>query len=212
MASVKNDALLKRTVEGSLNYYDNHMGCGTAADKAIAARLGGHSYNILSNQDRHEIYMRELRNNYHFLDRKGRHTAAFFGARRRKFAPHPWQEIRECVTLQDSHPRDNLAAEKRAEVQLAQIENSTSFAGYQHRMQQMGQQTQPKRYSISNDRYALEQEKLRQKLTSKSDWLARRGESMSHSASCPNLHLTAPAESLTQAMRSDARKQVTAPE
>ena len=31
------------TVEGSLNYYDNQMGCGTAADKAIAARLGGHS-------------------------------------------------------------------------------------------------------------------------------------------------------------------------
>lgn len=28
-------------------------------------------------------------------------------------------------TVQDSHPRDNLAAEKRAEVQLAQIENST---------------------------------------------------------------------------------------
>lgn len=31
------------TVEGSLNYYDNQMGIGTAADKAIAARLGGHS-------------------------------------------------------------------------------------------------------------------------------------------------------------------------
>jgi hypothetical protein len=34
------------TVEGSLNYYDNHMGCGTAADKAIAARLGGHSWRL----------------------------------------------------------------------------------------------------------------------------------------------------------------------
>ena len=33
-------------------------------------------------------------------------------------------------------------------------------------------------------------------------------ESATHSASCPNLHLTAPAESLTQAIRSDARKEV----
>eukprot|EP00434_Breviolum_minutum_P005332 symbB.v1.2.004703.t1/scaffold273.1/size250767/3 len=209
MASVKNDALLKRTVEGSLNYYDNQMGIGTAADKAIAARLGGHSYNILSNQDRYEMYMRELRHDYHFLDRKGRHTAAFFGARRRKFAPHARQDIRECVTMQDSHPRDNQAAERRAEIQLAQIENSGSFMGFQNRTQQgMGHETMPKRYSISNQRYALEQEKLRQKLTSKSDFLARRGESATHSASCPNLHLTAPAESLTKAIRADARKEV----
>ena len=92
-------------------------------------------------------------------------------------------------------------------------------------------------------RYALEQEKLRQKLTSKSDFLARRGaawllierlgmeiaaistsiklfvasslfwisfaskESATHSASCPSLHLTAPAESLTKAVRADARKE-----
>eukprot|EP00439_Symbiodinium_sp_Y106_P037678 s4088_g4.t1 len=43
MASVRNDALHKRVVEGSYNFYDNHQGCGTAADKALAARLGGHS-------------------------------------------------------------------------------------------------------------------------------------------------------------------------
>lgn len=35
--------LRRGTVEGSLNFYDNHLGCGTAADKALAARLGGHS-------------------------------------------------------------------------------------------------------------------------------------------------------------------------
>ena len=32
-------------------------------------------------------------------------------------------------------------------------------------------------------------------------------ESATHSASCPNLHLTAPAESLTKAIRADARKE-----
>ena len=41
---VVSDCVLRRgTVEGSLNFYDNHLGCGTAADKALAARLGGHS-------------------------------------------------------------------------------------------------------------------------------------------------------------------------
>ena len=40
------------TVEGSLNYYDNQMGCGTAADKAIAARLGGHSGSLRQLQER----------------------------------------------------------------------------------------------------------------------------------------------------------------
>lgn len=78
MASVRNDALHKRVVEGSYNFYDNHQGCGTATDKALAARLGGHSYNILSGKDRDEIYFRNLRHDEHYIDKKGRHTAAFF--------------------------------------------------------------------------------------------------------------------------------------
>ena len=44
------------TVEGSLNYYDNQMGCGTAADKAIAARLGGHSESLRQLQQRHTLH------------------------------------------------------------------------------------------------------------------------------------------------------------
>lgn len=190
-----------------MNFYDNHLGCGTAADKAIASRLGGSSYNILSNQDRHEIYMRELRHDEHFLDRKGRHTAAFFGARRRKFAPDERQHIKDCLTLQDSHPRDSFQEQRRAEIQLAQVENSGSWQGFQDRTQRLYDRTMPKRYSISNQRYANEQEKLRRKVAGKTDWLARRGESATHSASCPNLHLTAPADSLTRAMRADVRKE-----
>ena len=57
-------------------------------------------------------------------------------------------------------------------------------------------------------RYAHEQEKLQRKLCAKSGWMARRGEVASHSSSCPSLHLTAPAESLTSAMKADARKEV----
>lgn len=49
MASAKNDSLCQRTVEGSVNYYDNQTCKGTANEKAIAARLGSMTYNIMSN-------------------------------------------------------------------------------------------------------------------------------------------------------------------
>jgi len=52
MASAKNDALLARTVDGSLNIYDGGKSIGTACDKGLAARLGGCSYNIINNDDR----------------------------------------------------------------------------------------------------------------------------------------------------------------
>ena len=48
MASKKNDELNEFTVEGSLNYYDNHYSIGTAADRGNAARLGGHNWNIIT--------------------------------------------------------------------------------------------------------------------------------------------------------------------
>ena len=49
MASAANDALCERTVEGSVNYYDNQNCKGTSNEKAIAARLGSMTYNIMSN-------------------------------------------------------------------------------------------------------------------------------------------------------------------
>lgn len=208
MASVRNDALHKRVVEGSYNFYDNHQGCGTATDKALAARLGGHSYNILSGKDRDEIYFRNLRHDEHYIDKKGRHTAAFFGARRRKFAPDERQHIRDCMTLQDSHPREKFLPQRRTEIQLAQIENSGSWQGFKERTASMFDDTIPKRYSISNSRYANEQAKLQAKRTSKAEFRARRGETVTHSASCPSLHLTAPEQSLDRSMRGDTRKEV----
>ena len=36
-------------MEGSVNYYDNQTCKGTANEKAIAARLGSMTYNIMSN-------------------------------------------------------------------------------------------------------------------------------------------------------------------
>ncbi|CAE7497549.1 hypothetical protein AK812_SmicGene3746 [Symbiodinium microadriaticum] len=161
-----------------------------------------------SKKDRDEIYFRNLRHDEHYIDKKGRHTAAFFGARRRKFAPDERHHIRDCMTLQDSHPREKFLPQRRTEIQLAQIENSGSYQGFKERTASMFDDTIPKRYSISNSRYANEQAKLQAKRTSKAEFRARRGETVTHSASCPSLHLTAPEQSLDRSMRGDTRKEV----
>eukprot|EP00933_Yihiella_yeosuensis_P061703 TRINITY_DN64528_c0_g1_i1.p1 TRINITY_DN64528_c0_g1~~TRINITY_DN64528_c0_g1_i1.p1 ORF type:complete len:306 (+),score=46.41 TRINITY_DN64528_c0_g1_i1:77-994(+) len=207
MASRKNDALLERTVEGSVNYYDGHKGKGTAADKALAARFSGASYNVINNSDHHERYFKELRHDEHFVDRKGRHTAHLFGARRRKFAGDERNHIRDCLTLQAEHPREHVPAQRRAEFQLAQIENHQNFRGYKARTESMMESPPPKRYAINNKTYANEMEKLRPKMTDKVSWSQRRNMAATHSASAPSLHLTAPAESLAEAARADARKE-----
>lgn len=82
MASAKNDALRERTLEGSLNYYDEQRCVGTANDKAIAARLGGHNWNIVNNGEKDEIYLRQLRNSDHFVDKNNRTTNKWFQRKR----------------------------------------------------------------------------------------------------------------------------------
>jgi hypothetical protein len=209
MASRKNDLLLSRTVEGPFNYYDNHKGCGTATDKGLAARLGGHSYNIINNQDKDEIYFPNMRHDGHFLDKKGRHTIHLFGPRKRKFAPDERNLVGKSLRAPEPHPREEGMQQRRLEYSLAQIENSTSYPDFRQRCKESLFPNSPrKRYSIHNKLYANEGEKLRPKITSsKGDWLQRRGEVMTRSISAPNVCLTDPQSSLSQAVHEDARKE-----
>mmetsp|Transcript_66139 Transcript_66139/g.167595 ORF Transcript_66139/g.167595 Transcript_66139/m.167595 type:complete len:307 (+) Transcript_66139:114-1034(+) len=209
MASKRNDDLNVRTVEGSVNYYVGHKCKGTAADRGLAERLGGHSYNIISNSDQHEVYLRHLRQPDHIVDDKGRHTREFMGARRRKFAGDERGLMAETMRAPEPHPREAARAQRRVETQVAQIENSSNYAGFQHRTQGTFFQPHPeKRYQVHNATYANEVEKLRPKSSSKAEFLSRRGEVMSHAKSAPSLSLFAPEASLSRAMREDARKEV----
>lgn len=211
MASRKNDLLLDRTVDGPVNYYDNHKCRGTATDKGLASRMGGHCYNIINGQDKDEVYFKDLRHDTHFLDKKGRHTIHFVGERRRKFDLDERNLVGKCMRAPDSHPRDDAVPQRRLELQLAQIENSTSYGDYQRRCQAHLFPSSPaKRYSIHNKRYANEAEKLRPKIhSSKDDWMQRRGEKMTRSISAPSVCLEDPQGSLAQAVHEDARKEAT---
>jgi len=211
MASRKNDLMLDRTVDGSVNYYDNHRCQGTATDKGLAARCGGHSYNIINNQDKDEIYHLKLRHDTHFLDKKGRSTIHFVGPRKRRFDIDERNLVGKCLTAPDCHPREDARYQRRLELQLAQIENATNYGEFQRRCQvSMFPQPPAKRYSIHNKRYANEGEKLNPKvLSTKEDWMQRRGDKMTRSISAPSVCLTDPAQSLSRAIHEDARKEAT---
>lgn len=209
MASSKNDQLLTRTVDGSYNHYDGQRCCGSAFDKGLAARLGGHSYNILNNQDTDEVHLKHLRHDDHFLDNRGRHTTHFFGDRRRKFGVDERNHMFSVLTGPDAHPRDRQLAQRRTELQLAQMENSGSWSGFQKRTASLDLNGGKRRYTISNKMYANEAEKMNPKNLQKGNWLQRRGEDMTHAASCPSLQLSDPSGSLHRAVSFDTRKEAT---
>jgi hypothetical protein len=203
--------MLDRTVEGPVNYYDFQKCCGTATDKGLASRLGGHNYNIINNQDKDEVYFGNLRHDTHFLDKKGRHTIHFVGPRKRKFELDERNLVGKCLRAPDGHPREDAVAQRRLEIGLAQIESSADYGSFQRRCQEsLIPQSPPKRYSIHNRRYANEAEKLRSKtLSSKNDWVQRRGEVMTRSISAPSVCLKDPQGSLARAVHEDARKEAT---
>lgn len=210
MASRKNDLMLDRTVEGPVNYYDFQKCCGTATDKGLASRLGGHNYNIINNQDKDEVYFGNLRHDTHFLDKKGRHTIHFVGPRKRKFELDERNLVGKCLRAPDGHPRDEAVGQRRVELQLAQIENSTCYGAYQDRCKaSLFPQGVGKRYSIHNKLYCNEAEKLNPKHGTKEEWMQRRGATMTRSISAPSVSLADPSRSLSRAVHEDARKEAT---
>lgn len=185
MASAKNDALTGRAVEGSINHYQNQTVRCTAADRGLAERLG-YGYNILSNSDRDEVYFRGQRPNGHTMDDQGRHTAALFGARRRKFpadehgGPAACQDrVGETMRSPEPNSRDHVLAQRRTEFQVAQMENSRSYAGFQQRTQSWVPPA-PRRLPGEDARKTL----------GKAEWELRRTEAMARSTSSPSLSFT----------------------
>lgn len=204
MASSKNDAMVERAAGGTINYYDGHTSCCTAKEKGLAARLGGHTYNVINNQGRDEIYLNNHRSDEHCVDQKGRHTTHFFGSSRRKFAGDDRGLVRQSLMSPDAHPREHAMQQRRHQLQLMQMENCQSYGGFQKRCQEsLFTPPQSKKYSIDNEKYANEAPPFRPKIVGKDEWTQRRGEKMQHSMSAPSFVLADPARSLDQAVRTN---------
>lgn len=192
MASKRNDELRARTVEGPVNLYDEQKCLGTAGDKAIAARLGGHNYNIISNKGKDEIYMMGLRHDDHFVDQRNNATKHFF-QRRRKF-PGKVDLMFDCMQMPEAHPKAKYKEQRRTELQLAQTENFQDYMGFQRRRYEIRPSTPEKRRTL-DDR---DRPKLNANIVNKGSFL-----DMRKSASTPNL----PAQGqLQEVYRLDARR------
>lgn len=68
-----------------MKLYDDNL--SAVEDKATAGRLGGHSWNIISNSAKDEIYLQHVRSSDHYVNERGETTSAWFDRRRR--IPHP---------------------------------------------------------------------------------------------------------------------------
>lgn len=197
MASKKNDELRARTVEGPVNLYDEQKCMGTAGDKAIASRLGGHNYNIISNKSKDEIYMMNLRHDDHFVDGRNNATKHFF-QRRRKF-PGKVDLMFSCMEMPEPHPKGMYREQRRTELQLAQTENFQDFGAYQRRRHELRPYTPEKRRTL-DDR---DRPKLTWNHVEKRDFLEKKGAGLGQSQSLPTL--PAPGE-LQNVARTDPRR------
>ena len=152
MASAKNDALRERTVEGPVNLYDKQRCQGTAANKATAARLSGHSYNILSNGRRDEVYLQELRNDDHYIDRNNQATEDWWPRRRKFAARQPENAVGKAMQGHPlPHPKVADRSARRQEIKLAQIENHQNFSDFQKRRKEFRPDHSPERRWNLND-------------------------------------------------------------
>lgn len=117
--------------------FDKPLGAGglTCDDRATAARLGGHQWNILNNQKDH--YLLYARSREHFVDPVGNATSGWF-ARRGRVDP---AKTGVPDSLESKHIRDALScprtagkaagfSHRRQVKQLCQATAPTDFGGY----------------------------------------------------------------------------------
>lgn len=170
----------------TLNHYDGHKTVCTLEDKAIAARLGGHSWNIVNNSDKHEIYLPHARSSEHYIDDKGNMTSSWFERKRR--VPHPiggmegsnWSgDVKEVMRC----PRSPSVHNARQTRQLCQASAPGDFPLYSARRSQAMPSTPRKPGDLERTLPAHNRGQLRDLATpritqvaSRQDWNPRRGE------------------------------------
>lgn len=128
MASYLNDRVVAYTATGPVNLYDNQMCIGTAHDKCLAASLGGHDYNIISNKpDKH--YFPLLRNSAHYLDTNNVATNHFWP--RMKRDPN-WPGSHSSIEIKSSldSVTDKTDQGSKLATRMAHIKHPYDYASY----------------------------------------------------------------------------------
>ena len=133
MASRLNDGLQATVSTGSVNLYDEQRCFGSSANKALAASLSGHNYNIVTNESGKDssIYFPYLRHEAHFVDEANRSTNLLWTRKRRLPQPRyppPLSSSSESLSCR-------LVAERKVVASLAQSRHADSYHGFQKEMQ-----------------------------------------------------------------------------
>lgn len=187
MASAKNDALTEFTVNGSVNYYDNHLCKCTAEDKNLASLVGSCKWNILSNKEDHEVYFPNARNPAHFIDEGNQATGEWWMRRRRVRRPgsdetHPGDSRLTVQTLTCPPTAGKTAAKDhyRTMRQLCQAEAPLDYSRYSARKAELTPRTPEKNFAtkdVIRDRHRKRDIPTPppRDITHKASWLPRRG-------------------------------------
>lgn len=179
-----------RTMQ-QLHSYDGHRTLCSVEDKATAGRLGGHSWNIISNNEQDEIYLRHARSSDHYVNNtSGETTSVWFDRRRR--IPHPlggleganWsanvREILKCPATPQSSDHGKARSQ-----QLLQATAPRDYALFSARRREILPQT-PVRPGHLERTLGSDQTTLRDlsdslmprmpKIVDRKNWTPRRGE------------------------------------
>mmetsp|Transcript_5658 Transcript_5658/g.9752 ORF Transcript_5658/g.9752 Transcript_5658/m.9752 type:complete len:322 (+) Transcript_5658:93-1058(+) len=175
-------------MQQQLNHYDGHRTLCTADEKAVAARIGGHTWNIISNDEKHEIYMREARNPDHFLDKDGKGSSCWFD-RKKPVLDETGQVVRasgsaamaSTMKCPLSDAKETAKRRTMALKHLCQVSAGPDYGLYTALLSAREQGSQSSRAgsrATSRAASARGVSKTGARIVSRAEWTPRRGERM----------------------------------
>jgi len=174
----------------TINHYAHHRVKCNCEDKGIAARLAGHSWNILTNADDTEVYMQDVRNKEHFVTDDNVATSAWWARKKRcnRKGPDDTTHYLDSRTMDRSLKcpptagREAARLHKREIVQLCQSSAPVDYGLFSTRKAEATPRT-PEKETAPHHRTVPFQDRQRDlvqrptaRLTTKSLFTPRRGE------------------------------------
>lgn len=177
-----------KTAIEALNHYDRHRVICTCDDKRQAARLSGHTWNIINNSDKDEIYYVNARNPDHYIDEQGKNTSHWFEKKRRVDLDGDGiidcvdsTNVEEVMYCPGTAGKEAAHLRNRQMKQLRQTQAPCHYGDYSARRAADGTRT-PERIDMMH-RLVPQQNRLRDKhprpsprILEKHLWTPRRGE------------------------------------
>lgn len=172
----------------SLNHYDRHRVTCTCDDKRTAAMLSGQTWNIINNNEDHEVYLRHARNGDHYISDTGGVSSHWFEKKKRIDLDGDGiidcvdsSNVEETMRCPPSAGRESAYLRQRAHKQMCQAAAPRDFPQYSSIRGSQAPATPPRDGMFG--RKLEEQHRLRDthalptpRVVAREDWTPRRGE------------------------------------